>query len=208
MEYWAYPLEWGATLSNHDWMPLLVNKLLSSKFVAKVCAEDRRADLGTALILWSESLKQNPAGTLPDDDVELARLAGYGPDLAGWRAARDGALYGWRPCEIDGERFGSGGDDCRLGHPVIADICMDMYKRKRGRDQSRETANLNTLKSRVRTKLRSIKQTRMAENGQIVDGVAIWLRDGGHYCTDDNVRAALEALQGVPKVVGMHSGDY
>lgn len=201
VEAWFYPLAWGATLSSHDWMPLYVNRLLTSDFVAYAIAEDRREDIGTALLLWSESLKQDPAGTLPDDDIALARLAGYGPDVAAWRSARGGALYGWRSCFIDGEHHGVGGGAGRLGHPVIAEICRDMYRRKRGRDQSRDAAAFNTLKSRIRTKLKAIGSSRLAGNEFLVEQIARWLREYGHYATEDNIRAAIEALNGVPKVV-------
>ena len=206
-DFWAYPLSWGETLSSHDWVPLYINRLLNSDFVAYALAEGRRADIGTALLLWSESIKQDPAGTLPDDDVALARLAGFGTDIEGWRAAKRGALYGWSVCHIDGEHVSAGRDRAkRLGHPVIAAICHDMYKRKRGRDQSREAGALATLKSRVKAKLKAVGQVRASENQYLVEQISGWLRDSSLYCTEDNVRAGLEAVAGIPKVVGMR-GD-
>lgn len=205
-DFWAYPLSWGETLSSHDWVPLYINRLLTSDFVAYALAEGRRADIGTALILWSESFKQDPAGTLPDDDVALARLAGYGGDVAAWRAVRAGALYGWSVCHIDGERVAAGHNKARLGHPVIASICHDMYKRKRGRDQNRTAGAFATLKSRVKAKLAAKGNGRAADNPYLVEQIAAWLRDSSLYCTPDNVAAGLEAVAGVPRVVGMR-GD-
>ncbi|WP_319022291.1 hypothetical protein [Pseudooceanicola spongiae] len=102
-ETWCYPLQWGDTLSNHDWIPLYINRLLTSDFIAYSVAEGRRADIATALILWSESFKQGPAGTLPDDHVQLAQIARFRSDIEGWNAARDGVLHGWQAKQIDGE---------------------------------------------------------------------------------------------------------
>lgn len=201
--FWAYPLEWGDTLSNHDWVPLYVNRLLGSRFVSHAIAEDRRADIGTALLLWSASFAQDPAGTLPDDDIELAQLAKFGADVEAWRKVRKGVLYGWSFCHVDGERMGGSGADRRLGHPMIAAICKDMYKRKRGRDQSREAGNVAVLRTRVKAKLKAIGQNRASENPNVVEQLATWLRQFGLYCTEDNVRSGLEAVAGVPKVVGM-----
>lgn len=206
-DFWAYPLSWGETLSSHDWVPLYINRLLNSDFVAYALAEGRRADIGTALLLWSESIKQDPAGTLPDDDVALARLAGFGADVEAWQQARHGALYGWSVCHIDGEHVSAGRDRAkRLGHPVIASICHDMYKRKRGREQSRAAGGFAVLKSRVKVKLKAIGQVRASENPNLVEQIAAWLRDASLYCTDDNVRAGLDTVAGVPRVVGMR-GD-
>jgi hypothetical protein len=199
VEFWAYPLQWGDTLSSHDWFPMFSKRFLASDFVAYACAENRRADIGTAVILWNAAFDQDPAGTLPDDDVALARLAGYGADIASWRAQREGVLYGWRPVHVDGEVRRNAP---RLGHPTIAEICRDMFKRKRGREQGREAAQLAVRKSRLRKVMRSIGSARLAENDQVVESAARWLSESSLYCTEDNVRAALEVAAGIPKVVG------
>lgn len=202
---WTYPLEYGDTLSNHDWMPLYLNRLLTSRFLAYTVAEDRRADGFTAFVLWCESMRQDPAGTLPDDDVELAQLARFGSDLAAWREARPGALYGWEPVAITNADDGGAG---RLGHEVIASIASDMHVRKRGRDRSREANKEAQMRSRVRRKMAALKLPRhLRENEQVVQSVADYLKSGDLYVTDENVRMALEEAVGVPRVVGLREGE-
>ncbi len=201
---WLYPLAFGDRLSNHDWVPFYVNRFLTSDFVAYAVAEDRRADIGTAMILWAESFKQDPAGTLPDDDVQLAQIARYGRDIEGWRAVRAGALHGWGIVQIP---QAEDGDPVRLGHAVIAGIVLDMHKRKSGRDQARENNRLSQLRSRVRAKLVALKYPKhISGNDQVIRTVADWLDVSGLFCSDDNVRAALEAAVGIPRVVDIGAG--
>jgi hypothetical protein len=200
---WIYPLAYGDRLSNHDWIPLYVNRLLTSDFVAYAVAEDRRQDIGTALILWSECFKQDPAGTLPDDDVQLAQIARFGRDIEGWRQAKRGALHGWGVVQIpeaDEE------DPPRLGHRVIASVAFDMHKRKAGRDQARENNRLSQLRSRVRAKLLALRYpSHVSGSDQVIRAVAEFLDDSALYCSDDNVRVAMEAAVGIPRVVDIAS---
>ncbi|AXQ93189.1 DUF1376 domain-containing protein [Cereibacter azotoformans] len=198
-DFWEYPLAFGETLSSHEWVPLHINRLLTSRFVARALAEGRRADIGTALLLWCEAFRQDPAGTLPDNDFELARLAGFGADIEGWRAARAGALYGWRETHIVNEDSAS--DNPRLGHPMIAGIARDMHRRKRGRDQARTEGAKAVARTRVKKKLLEINCTRAAESADVVTAIADWLGERDLYITSDNVRAAFEATRGGPKLV-------
>lgn len=204
-EFWAYPLKHGDRLPNFDWMPLYGEQLLSSRFVAKAIQSDRRQDIGTAVLLWCAAMKQNPAGTLPDDDIELARLAGFGADLDGWSEARAGlALYGWSATHIDDAPVGA---VARLGHALLSEIAEGQFRRKRGRERSREVAQWGMQKSRVRAKLREIKHARIADNGDAVERIAEWLRDSELYITTDNVRVAMEEILGVPKLVQMNGRE-
>ncbi|MFD1913815.1 DUF1376 domain-containing protein [Halodurantibacterium flavum] len=197
-EFWAYPLQMGDTLSNHEWIPLYVNRLLTSQFVADAIAAGRREDIGTALILWCESFKLDPAGALPDNDVQLARLAGFGSDIEAWLRARPGALYGWRVTHVEGDdRPGRRW----LGHEMIARIAVDMHRRKSGRDQAREAGRMAMLRSRVRAKLRSLGRANLADNDHVVATVADWLDKSKLYCTAENVAAGMEEVAGVPRVV-------
>lgn len=197
-EFWVYPLHWGDTLSNQDWVPLHVSRLLNSRFVAYSSSTERgRAALGTAFILWTASYHQDPAGTLPDDDVELAQLAKYGADVEAWKLMRADALTGWQPCEVEGE----GGHGKRLGHRVIAGNCEDMFRRKRGRDASREERNFAVQRTRVKKKLMEIGQTRIAENDGAVLAIAQWLAKFNLFISETNLRNAIEAAIGGPRAV-------
>jgi hypothetical protein len=202
---WLYPLRYGDSLSNHDWIPLYINRLLNSDFVVYACYENRRADIGTALILWSECFKQDPAGTLPDDDVQLAKIAMFGSDVDAWRKCRAGALHGWARVSIENAEAEDG---IRLGHPVIAGIASDMFRRKSGRDQSRNAARVATIRSRVRAKLKALKyEKHVSGSEKIVQAVSSWLDQNNLYITDDNVRAAMEAAVGIPRVVDFNAGN-
>lgn len=192
---WWYPLRYGDTLSNHDWVPLYINRLLTSRFVRMSVAEGRREDIGTALLLWSASFREDPAGTLPDDDMELADIAKYGGDLSGWKAARAGALYGWTEVHIEGAEPGSGR---RLGHPLIAEVAFDMHKRKRGRDHAREAGRMAQMRARVRKKMAELRLPKhIRESSQVVDQAASYLNNAGLFITAENVRLALAETIGL-----------
>jgi hypothetical protein len=201
-ELWVWPLQYGDTLSNHDWIELHIHRLLGSRLVAHAVKDGRREDIATAILLWCESVKQDPAGTLPDDDVELASLARFGVDLDAWRAARRWALYGWRPVHIhDADMVGKAGE-ARLGHPFLEQVVARMHKRASSRKQGRDAANMSTNRSRVKAKLIKLHQKRLAEQPALVARVAEWLATANLFISDDNVIAALEQV-GVPRVVGM-----
>mgnify|MGYP000545432810 CR=1 FL=1 len=194
-ETWWYPLKYGDTLSNHDWIPLYINRLQTSRFIAYAVAEGRREDIGTALLLWAGCFREDPAGTLPDDDVELAQIAKVGTDIDGWRAARAGALYGWETVEIDNAEPGSAP---RLGHRLIAEIAFDMHKRKRGRDHAREAGRLAQVRSRVRKKMHELRLPKhMRESTQLVEQTAAYLDNGNLFVTAENVRLALAETAGL-----------
>ena len=104
-----YPIPLGQRLKA-EWIPHRHEAFLSSRFVATV---DPLAGWYWR-ILWDRAMQQDPAGSLPTDDVELAYLSGLGRDVAAWREVRElGALDGWFPalcCPPDGDARPSGKD--------------------------------------------------------------------------------------------------
>jgi len=109
--------EEGAPLSPPDldlrgmeWMPFYGDRLFTSDTWLHAGPEARTA----ALKLWWESWKQCPAGSLPNTDIALAQLAGYGMMVAAWRAIKDETLHGWVLC-----------NDGRIYHPVVCDLAME-----------------------------------------------------------------------------------
>lgn len=104
-------------LREFPYMPLDVVRLRDSDISVLSSGDEFRA----AVLLWCASWHQVPAASLPNDDRLLANLAGYGRDLAGWQAIRDGALRGFILC-CDG----------RLYHPVIAEKAVDAWAKKKG----------------------------------------------------------------------------
>ena len=103
---------------------LLYKQLGSSTFAARASGDEFRA----AVLLWLAAADQVPAGSLPDCDVELAFLAGYGRDVAAWQEVREGALYG----------FVLHSDD-RLYHHFLTEVVLDAWERK-CKDRSRKQA--------------------------------------------------------------------
>ncbi len=86
--------------------PLFRARLFGSSFHARATDAEWRA----GVTLWLKSWDQVPAGSLPDDDIELCRLAELARDLKAWKKHKDGALRGWVHCS-----------DGRLYHPVVAE---------------------------------------------------------------------------------------
>ena len=87
-------------------LPIDVRRLRDSRLVASRKPEEVLA----ALILWCAAWHQVPAGSLPDNDEELANLAGYGRGIRDFRRVKAGALHGFKRCS-----------DGRLYHPVLAE---------------------------------------------------------------------------------------
>lgn len=148
-----WPLERGQTLSNHEWWPFHGHRFLASAFMAEAVLQGRRADLGTALILWAEAMRQDPAGTLPDDDLQLAALARF-PSVEAWQEARPGVMHGWVPVLVTDGRTGE--VTTRLGHSMLEVVAKDMHKRKRGRDEARKAGARSQRKGRIRKKMMEI----------------------------------------------------
>ncbi len=110
-------------LRDFPFMPLDITRLFSSRFHA--IADDGQWRAGVTL--WLRSFHQVPAGSLPDDDIELARLAEFARDVKAWRKVRAMALHGWIKCT-----------DGRLYHPVVCEKALEAWERKRAqRERSR-----------------------------------------------------------------------
>ncbi len=106
-------------------MPLDVDALRNSSTARKASGDAFRA----AVLLWCASWHEIPASSLPDDDTELALIAGYGRGgEEPWAAIRDAALAGFIKCS-----------DGRLYHPFIADVAMDAAAKMR-KNQNRTAA--------------------------------------------------------------------
>lgn len=93
-------------------MPLDVMRVRDSETIARTDGDEFKA----AFLLWCAAWHQLPASSLPDDDVLLASLAGYGRVVREWRKVRERALRGFVKCS-----------DGRLYHAVIADIALDSW---------------------------------------------------------------------------------
>lgn len=118
-------------------MPLDVVRLRDSDLSVTATGEEFRA----AILLWCAAWHQVPASSLPDDDRLLARFAGFGRDLKGWKAVREAALHGFIKCS-----------DGRLYHPVIGDMALHADQKRKG--NSRRTAAATKAAAAARRSLR------------------------------------------------------
>lgn len=195
----VYSLSLGQTLATNEWVEWHIHRFLQSSFVARMLHMDRDDVVGRAVILWSTSYLEDPAGTLPDDDVLLAHKAQF-RSVEQWQAMRDLALWGWEPVLIHDEETGqmlSG----RLAHRTIERISAASAKRRDGKKAGREAHQLAVTRDRVKKKLADMGKKRFAENPKLLDEIAIWLGQSKLYVTEGNVAAALESLHGIPRVV-------
>lgn len=102
-------------LRDFQYMELDVRRLRDSEFAAGASGDGFRA----GVLLWCAAWHQIPAASLPDNDVELANLAGYGRVVKEWRRVRAEALNGFVKCA-----------DGRLYHPVIAEKAVAAWAAK------------------------------------------------------------------------------
>lgn len=125
-------------LREFPFMPLDVGRLRDSKLVSHVPP----AQCFFAVILWCASWHQIPAASLPDDDIELARLAGFGFVVKEWKKVRAGALYGWLKCA-----------DGRLYHPVVAEKALTAWQSKHEQRWKSECARIKKHNQRHGTSI-------------------------------------------------------
>jgi len=121
------PVPSDADLTNFAYTPLYRARLFGSAFHAKASDAEWRG----GLTLWLKSQDQRPAGSLPDDDTELCRLAELGRNLRAWRKIKSGALHGWYRCS-----------DGRLYHKTVAETVREQWDGKIAQ-------RLRTLKARI-----------------------------------------------------------
>lgn len=112
-------------LESHFFVPWHFTRWLNSEM--HLCATYEVQGLARALFDLAQV--QMPTGTLPDDDVQLARLLRLDP--VRWRELRGlemGPLRGWYRVRC--------GDRVRLAHPVVSEILQDVVERREARERA------------------------------------------------------------------------
>lgn len=117
----------SADLRDFPHTPLFRSRLFGSSFHARATDAEWRA----GVTLWLKSWDQEPAGSLPNDDIELCRLAELARDMKTWKKIREGSMRGWILCS-----------DGRLYHPVVAEGVNNAIEAK-------EKQRLKTAKARI-----------------------------------------------------------
>jgi hypothetical protein len=132
-------------------MPLAVQRLRDSTMADNDDPEVFRA----AVLLWCAAWHQVPAASLPNDDKELARLAGFRRHLDGWKKIKEEALSGFVLCS-----------DGRLYHRVVAEVALPAWEtRKRFLERSRRAneAKYGSFKEPAGTKARRASEGKIAK---------------------------------------------
>lgn len=124
----------GTDLKDFPHTPLFRSRLFGSSFHAKATDSEWRA----GVTLWLKSWDQVPAGSLPNDDIELCRLAELARDLKAWKKVRDGAMRGWALCS-----------DGRLHHPVVAEGVNTAIEAKAKQRQKTAKARIAALEKHL-----------------------------------------------------------
>lgn len=117
------PVPADADLKDFAYTPIFRARLFGSAFHARATDAEWRA----GVTLWLKAQDQVPAGSLPDDDVDLCRLAELGRDLKTWRKLRAGALHGWYLCA-----------DGRLYNKTVAEVVNEQWGQKVEKRRERE----------------------------------------------------------------------
>jgi len=111
----APPVPPDAYFGDHPFVPIYRARLLSSAIYIRGTAEEFRSS--TSLIL--NACDQIPAGSLPNDDVELTYLAGLGRNQRAWKKVKAMALSDWVLC-----------NDGRLYHPPTCEAVMAVEEKR------------------------------------------------------------------------------
>lgn len=104
-----------ADLQDFPFMPLHVARLRDSD----LAAEEKPEACWYAVMLWAASWHQLPAGSLPNNDAVLCKLAGLGRDVRTWKKHRAGAMRGWEICT-----------DGRFYHRVVDENVLEAWIEK------------------------------------------------------------------------------
>jgi hypothetical protein len=118
-------------LRAYDWFPFYHKRMRQSAFWKR--ASD--AVCRISVEFWSEAYEQVPAGSLPDDDVQLSDWAGFGRrNLSEWLAIKEDVMCAWVKC-----------DDGRWYHPTLCEVALtaweerqDHLRRRAGERQRKE----------------------------------------------------------------------
>ena len=117
------------SLGGNEWFPLYHRRLRKSRWWrgASDLARSRNVDL------WCAAFEETPAGSLPDDDLDLAEGAGYGRDVEAFRLAKAEIMAPWTYCA-----------DGRWYHPALCEVVLEMWERtseRRKADRARQAAH-------------------------------------------------------------------
>lgn len=109
-------------LETFPWAPVRLAFFSGHPLALAQHAEPFRA----LVLLIAQAWRQQPAMTAPDDDIQLASMAGFGRDVDAWLAVRDVVMQGWILCS-----------DGRWHHPEPAAWAMQSWDAKKSDERFR-----------------------------------------------------------------------
>lgn len=126
----------GVSMGNNDWFPLHFRRMRKSRWwrVSSDIARSRSIDL------WGYAYEETPAGSLADDDVELADFAGFGRDVRAWLEHKEEILAAWILCS-----------DGRYYHPTLCEVILEAWE-KGSVKRKTEAERKAEYRARVRAK--------------------------------------------------------
>ena len=116
----------GCYMAGNEWFPFYFDRLRKSKWWRRASDTARARNV----MMWGEAFKSTPAGSLPDDDDELAEAAGYGMDIDAFLAVKAEIMAPWTLCS-----------DGRWYHPTVCEVVLDTWEKtsdRRRRDAERK----------------------------------------------------------------------
>jgi hypothetical protein len=137
-----YPLPRDFRMPTHYYMAWWHNRWLNSTLHLTGTYEVQ----GVALALFCIAQNQSPIGTLPEDEMLLARLLRM--DLTRWRdlcRMEVSPLHGWYRCRA--------GSEVRLAHAVVLEVIEEARERREVRELSKEERAQQRRVQRLRQQL-------------------------------------------------------
>ncbi len=144
------PIPLDADLRSVRWFKLDMVSLLNSDFMQLASPEEFKA----AFLLWTKSIHQVPAGSLPNDEAILAKLAGgYDHRRKGWQRIREMTLHGWDLCS-----------DGRLYHQAVVGTVLDILSAVHTRASAVDPLNAQEVaKAKARARQQKYRDNQRAK---------------------------------------------
>jgi hypothetical protein len=154
----------GCVLQDFPHTPIFRARLFGSSFHARAtrCRVARRRDAVAQVV------GPGARGSLPDDDIELCRLAELARDLKTWKKVKAGALRGWVKCS-----------DARLYHPVVAEGVNNALDAKTAQRDKTLKARIAALEKKLKEasdesqKEALTEEIRKSETESVTEGASV-----------------------------------
>lgn len=128
------PVPPECAMGGNEWFKFYFDRLRKSRWWRRASDTARARNV----MLWGEAYKATPAGSLPDDDDELAEAAGYGMNVDGFLAVKAEIMAPWTLCA-----------DGRWYHPTLCEVVLEAWERK-SETRKKEAEKKRTQRLRTR----------------------------------------------------------